>query len=158
VSEPLIAKPFFIEIGCFSNDVHRLRPGTNFHYRGRVFERDGDHLYNPVRIAFHFGERIEDLGTEHWDIEMLRLDQPDVDETDLWNGDQAFRIGDVESELFWIQRADNPRMNWTYLLIDVDFAKIFEDEHKFKELLSANANTIEEMKEVIQENIRIRFR
>jgi len=49
-------------------------------------------------------------------------------------------------------------MNWTYLLIDVDFAKIFEDEHKFKELLSANANTIEEMKEVIQENIRIRFR
>jgi len=89
---------------------------------------------------------------------MLRLDQPDVDETDLWNGDQAFRIGDVESELFWIQRADNPRMNWTYLLIDVDFAKIFEDEHKFKELLSANANTIEEMKEVIQENIRIRFR
>jgi hypothetical protein len=50
----------------------------------------------------------------------------------------------------------------------VDFAKILEDEQKFKDLLSANPNTIEEMKKVIQdnpgikveieENIRIRFR
>jgi hypothetical protein len=56
----------------------------------------------------------------------------------------------------------------TVTLMDVDFAKILEDEEKFKELLSANPNTIEEMKEVIQdnpgikveieENIRIRFR
>lgn len=53
-------------------------------------------------------------------------------------------------------------------LMDVDFAKILEDEEKFKELLSANPKTIEEMKEVIQdnpgirveiaENIRISFR
>jgi len=55
----------------------------------------------------------------------------------------------------------------TVTLMDVDFAKILEDEQKFKDLLSANPNTIEEMKEVIQdnpgikveiqENIQIRF-
>jgi hypothetical protein len=53
-------------------------------------------------------------------------------------------------------------------LMDVDFAKILEDEQKFKDLLSANPDTIEEMKKIIQdnpgikveieENIRIRFR
>ncbi len=56
----------------------------------------------------------------------------------------------------------------TVTLMDVDFAKILEDEQKFKDLLSANPNTIEEMKKIIQdnpgikveieENIRIRFR
>ncbi len=56
----------------------------------------------------------------------------------------------------------------TVTLMDVDFAKILEDEEKFKELLSANPNTIEEMKELvqdnpgikveIQENIQIRFK
>jgi hypothetical protein len=56
----------------------------------------------------------------------------------------------------------------TVTLMDVDFAKILEDEEKFKELLQANPGTIEEMKELVQDNpgikveieesIRIRFR
>ncbi len=53
-------------------------------------------------------------------------------------------------------------------LMDVDFGKLLEDEQKFKELLSANPKTIEDMKEVIQDNpgikvetqesVRVRFR
>jgi hypothetical protein len=53
-------------------------------------------------------------------------------------------------------------------LMDVDFGKLLEDEQKFKELLSSNPKTIEEMKEVIQDNpgikvetqesVRVRFR
>ncbi|UCF99737.1 MAG: hypothetical protein JSV89_09405 [Spirochaetaceae bacterium] len=56
----------------------------------------------------------------------------------------------------------------TVTLMDIDFAKILENEEKFKELLSANPNTVEEMKELVKDNpgikveieesIRIRFR
>jgi len=56
----------------------------------------------------------------------------------------------------------------TVTLMDVDFAKILQDEEKFKELLEANPATIEEMKQLVQDNpgikveieesIRIRFR
>jgi len=53
-------------------------------------------------------------------------------------------------------------------LMDIDFAKILEDEEKFKELMNANPATVEEMKELVKDNpgikveieeaIRIRFR
>jgi hypothetical protein len=56
----------------------------------------------------------------------------------------------------------------TVTLMDIDFAKILEDEEKFKELMSANPETVEEMKELVKDNpgikveieekIRIRFR
>jgi hypothetical protein len=56
----------------------------------------------------------------------------------------------------------------TVTLMDIDFAKILEDEQKFKELMSANPETVEEMKELVKDNpgikveiekaIRIRFR
>jgi hypothetical protein len=56
----------------------------------------------------------------------------------------------------------------TVTLMDVDFGKILEDEEKFKELLRANPDTIEEMKELVKDNpgikveiedsIRINFR
>ena len=56
----------------------------------------------------------------------------------------------------------------TVTLMDIDFAKILEDEQKFKELMSAEPETIEEMKELVKDNpgikveieesIRIRFR
>ena len=56
----------------------------------------------------------------------------------------------------------------TVTLMDIDFAKIIEDEQKFKELMSAEPETIEEMKELVKDNpgikveieesIRIRFR
>jgi hypothetical protein len=56
----------------------------------------------------------------------------------------------------------------TVTLMDIDFAKILEDEEKFKELLNANPETVEEMKELVKDNpgikveieesIRIRFR
>ena len=55
----------------------------------------------------------------------------------------------------------------TVTLMDIDFAKILQDEEKFKELMNANPSTVEEMKELvkdnpgikveIQESIRIRF-
>jgi hypothetical protein len=56
----------------------------------------------------------------------------------------------------------------TVTLMDIDFAKILQDEEKFKELMNANPNTVEEMKELVKDNpgikveieesIRIRFR
>jgi hypothetical protein len=56
----------------------------------------------------------------------------------------------------------------TVTLMDVDFGKILQDEEKFKELLQANPDTIEEMKELVKDNpgikveiedsIRINFR
>ena len=56
----------------------------------------------------------------------------------------------------------------TVTLMDIDFAKILEDEQKFKELMNANPETVEEMKELVKDNpgikveieeaIRIRFR
>ena len=56
----------------------------------------------------------------------------------------------------------------TVTLMDIDFAKILEDEEKFKELMNANPETVEEMKELVKDNpgikveieeaIRIRFR
>jgi hypothetical protein len=56
----------------------------------------------------------------------------------------------------------------TVTLMDIDFAKILEDEEKFKELLNANPETVEEMKELVKDNpgirveieesVRIRFR
>jgi hypothetical protein len=56
----------------------------------------------------------------------------------------------------------------TVTLMDIDFAKILEDEEKFQELMSANPETVEEMKELVKDNpgikveieeaIRIRFR
>ena len=56
----------------------------------------------------------------------------------------------------------------TVTLMDIDFAKILEDEEKFKELMSANPETVEEMKQLVKDNpgikveieesIRIRFR
>jgi hypothetical protein len=56
----------------------------------------------------------------------------------------------------------------TVTLMDIDFAKILQDEEKFKELMNANPETIEEMKELVKDNpgikveieesIRIRFR
>jgi hypothetical protein len=56
----------------------------------------------------------------------------------------------------------------TITLMDIDFAKILEDEEKFKELMNANPETVEEMKELVKDNpgikveteesIRIRFR
>ena len=56
----------------------------------------------------------------------------------------------------------------TVTLMDIDFANILEDEEKFKELMSANPETVEEMKELVKDNpgikveieeaIRIRFR
>jgi hypothetical protein len=56
----------------------------------------------------------------------------------------------------------------TVTLMDIDFAKILEDEQKFKELMSANPETVEEMKELVKDNpgikveiekaIQIRFR
>jgi hypothetical protein len=56
----------------------------------------------------------------------------------------------------------------TVTLMDIDFAKILEDEEKFRELMNANPKTVEEMKELVKDNpgikveieesIRIRFR
>jgi hypothetical protein len=56
----------------------------------------------------------------------------------------------------------------TVTLMDIDFAKILEDEEKFKELMSADPDTVEEMKELVKDNpgikveieesIQIRFR
>jgi hypothetical protein len=56
----------------------------------------------------------------------------------------------------------------TVTLMDIDFAKILEDEEKFEELMNANPETVEEMKELVKDNpgikveieeaIRIRFR
>jgi L-alanine-DL-glutamate epimerase-like enolase superfamily enzyme len=56
----------------------------------------------------------------------------------------------------------------TVTLMDIDFAKILEDEEKFRELLNANPETVEEMKELVKDNpgikveieesIRISFR
>jgi hypothetical protein len=56
----------------------------------------------------------------------------------------------------------------TVTLMDIDFAKILEDEEKFEELMKANPETVEEMKELVKDNpgikveiedtIRIRFR
>ena len=55
----------------------------------------------------------------------------------------------------------------TVTLMDIDFAKILQDEEKFKELMNANPSTVEEMKELVKDNpgikveiqdsIRIRF-
>jgi hypothetical protein len=56
----------------------------------------------------------------------------------------------------------------TVTLMDIDFAKILEDEEKFKELINANPETVEEIKELVKDNpgirveiaesIRIRFK
>jgi len=56
----------------------------------------------------------------------------------------------------------------TVTLMDIDFAKILEDEEKFKDLMNANPETVEEMKELVKDNpgikveieeaIRIRFK
>jgi hypothetical protein len=56
----------------------------------------------------------------------------------------------------------------TVTLMDIDFAKILEDEQKFRDLMNANPETVEEMKELVKDNpgikveieevIHIRFR